>query len=242
MLTHRFLRTLARPESRTLVLIVASFSLLLIFVFLTERVLGGSTASVDEALMLFMREPNDIHNPWGPGWFEEMARDYTALGGIPILMALSFVVACYLAMERNYRATLFIVGTALGGLVVSTLLKEVFDRPRPDLVEQATRVYTSSFPSAHAMMSASMYLAFGSLIARYEARRRRKVAVLIFAATAIVLVGLSRVYLGVHWPTDVLAGWTAGTIWTLGCWLVYRYFDTPQNLNQQQPISGEEHE
>lgn len=239
-MNHSLLRILARPESRTLVLIASGSILLLLFVLLTGQVFGGSTASIDETLMLLMRETNDIHDPLGPGWFEELARDYTALGGIPILMAFTFFVACYLAMERRYRATVFIVATALSGLIVSTLLKEVFDRPRPDLVETGTRVYTSSFPSAHAMMSACMYLAFGALLARYETRRRKKVTVLTIAALIIMAVGLTRVYLGVHWPTDILAGWTAGTIWALLCWLVYRHMDTPHTLDEQQPIYSRE--
>lgn len=234
------LRTLARPESRTLVLIVICSTLLLLFVLLTDVVLGGGTMSVDETLLLLMRETEDIHNPLGPGWFEEMARDFTALGGIPILLALTFVVACYLAMERNMHAVAFIVGTAVTALIVSTLLKEVFDRPRPEIVEKATRVYTSSFPSAHAMMSACMYLAFASLLARFETKRRKKTLILCFAAIAIVIVGLSRVYLGVHWPTDILAGWTAGTIWALVCWLVFRHYDPARKLHHKSTEINEE--
>lgn len=221
-------------------LTAACASLLLFFALLTARVFGGSTESMDEAIMLFMREANDIHSPRGPGWFEELVRDYTALGGIPILMALSFFAACYLAMEQKYRATIYIVSTALSVLLVSTLLKELFDRPRPDLVEAGTRVYTSSFPSAHAMMSACMYLTFGALLARFETQRRKKIIVLVFSAMIIVVVGLSRVYLGVHWPTDILAGWTAGAIWALLCWLAYRHLDTPQKSAEQQPIYSQE--
>lgn len=239
-MNRHLLRTLARPESRTLLLIAICATLLLSFVVLTEVVLGGGTTSVDETLLLLMRETNDIHNPIGPGWFEEMARDFTALGGIPILLALTFVVTCYLALGRNLQAAAFILGTAITVLIVSTLLKALFDRPRPDLVEKATRVYTSSFPSAHAMMSACMYLAFASLLARFESKRSKKITVLCFAAAAIVIVGLSRVYLGVHWPTDILAGWTAGAIWALLCWLVYRHYDPARKLNPKTTEITEE--
>lgn len=239
-MNHGVLRTLARPETSTLVLTVACASLFMFFVLLAVRVFAGHTESIDEAIMLLMREADDVQTPWGPGWFEELVRDYTALGGIPILMAFSFFVACYLAMEQKYRAAIYIVATALSVLLLSTLLKELFDRARPDLVEAGTRVYTSSFPSAHAMMSTCMYLTFGALLARYETRRRKKTMVLVFSALIIFVVGISRIYLGVHWPTDILAGWTAGTIWALLCWLVYRYLDTPRRMNQQQPIYAQE--
>lgn len=225
------IRYLAKPESRTLLLLIVCSGLLLLFAELTERVLIGGTASIDQTLLLMMREAGDVDDPLGPGWFEEMARDFTALGGIPVLLTLTFMTTCYLLMDNRYHSAAFVLGTALTGLIVSTLLKEFFDRPRPDLVHQATRVYTSSFPSAHAMLSACMYLAFAALLARTETRKRKKTSLLLFAAALIIVVGLSRVYLGVHWPTDVLAGWTAGAIWTLICWIAFRYFDPPRKRN-----------
>lgn len=193
----------------------------------------GSTASIDQALLLMLREPGNLDNPVGPGWFEEMARDFTALGGIPILLMVAFVITCYLAMKGNARSAWFVAGTTLTSLIVSTLLKEVFDRPRPDLVQQATRVYTSSFPSAHAMLSGCIYLMLGALLARGETRKRNKTVIMTCAAALIFIVGLSRIYLGVHWPTDVLAGWTAGATWTLICWLVFRHRDASRKSATQ---------
>lgn len=214
-----------RPETRTLLILIICSGLLLLFVELTENVMLGGTASVDQTLLLVMREAGDIDDPLGPGWFEETARDFTALGGIPILLTLTLVTASYLLMHDRPRSATFLVVTAVTSVAVSTALKEVFDRPRPDLVDQGTRVYTSSFPSAHAMLSAAMYLAFATLLAQAEVRRRNKVSILLFAAMLIAVVGLSRIYLGVHWPTDVLAGWTAGSAWTLMCWLVYHHLN-----------------
>lgn len=193
----------------------------------------GSTASIDQALLLMLREPGNLDNPVGPGWFEEMARDFTALGGIPILLMVAFVTTCYLAMKGKARSAWFVAGTTLTSLIVSTLLKEVFDRPRPDLVQQATRVYTSSFPSAHAMLSGCIYLMLGALLARGETRKRNKTVIMTCAAALIFIVGLSRIYLGVHWPTDVLAGWTAGATWTLICWLVFRHRDASRKSATQ---------
>ena len=216
---------LRKPEPHTLMLLAFSAGSVLIFVKLTDWVLSGGTETVDHYILLSMRESHHGDNPIGPGWFEEMARDFTALGGIPILMMLCAAVSSYLWMDQKPRAALFIIVTALSGLLVSTLLKEVIDRPRPDLVQASTRVYTSSFPSAHAMLSACVYLAFATLLAQAQRLKRQKTAVFLFCSMVIVLVGFSRIYLGVHWPSDVMAGWMAGASWTLICWLVYKRYN-----------------
>lgn len=110
-----------------------------------------------------------------------------------------------------------------GGLLVSSALKSGFDRPRPDLVPHGAYVYTTSFPSGHAMMSAVTFLTLGSVLARSQRRRRLKVYLILLALMITLGVGVSRVYLGVHWPTDVLAGWTVGASWALLCWLTARW-------------------
>jgi undecaprenyl-diphosphatase len=102
-------------------------------------------------------------------------------------------------------------------------LKYSIDRDRPALVPHGSVVYTASFPSGHSMLAASTYLTMGALLARVQRRRRIKAYILMVAITATLLVGISRVYLGVHWPTDVIAGWTAGTGWALLCWLLARW-------------------
>jgi undecaprenyl-diphosphatase len=107
-----------------------------------------------------------------------------------------------------------------GGIAFSTLFKQGFDRPRPDLVPHATEVYTASFPSGHAMMAAVTWLTLAAMLARVQPTRPLKIYLFALAALITVLVGVSRIYLGVHWPTDVLAGWTAGAAWALACWLV----------------------
>jgi undecaprenyl-diphosphatase len=106
-----------------------------------------------------------------------------------------------------------------GGTLLSTLLKLGFDRPRPDLVAHLVDVRTLSFPSGHAMLSAVTYLTIGVLVARVSPKRRIKVYVTAVALVLTLAIGLSRVYLGVHWPTDVLAGWSIGAAWAMACWL-----------------------
>ena len=109
---------------------------------------------------------------------------------------------------------------ATGGIIASFLLKAAFSRPRPDLVPHHSIVYSSSFPSSHSMASAVTYLTLAVVMARAHGRRRVKAYFVVIAALLTMTVGLSRVYLGVHWPTDVLAGWTAGTVWAASCWLI----------------------
>jgi undecaprenyl-diphosphatase len=126
----------------------------------------------------------------------------------------------YLLMARKEATALLVIAAVVGGMMLSTALKLGFERPRPDLVPAGARVYTASFPSGHAMLSAVTYLTLGALLARVERRRRTKAFLLATAVAVVLLVGVSRVYLGVHWPSDVLAGWCVGAAWAALCWFV----------------------
>ena len=132
-------------------------------------------------------------------------------------------VAGFLWLRRMFGAMWLIVVATLGGLVVSTLLKSAFARPRPSVVPHLSMVYTSSFPSGHSMLSATVFLTLGALLGRFVKPFRLKAYFLIIALVLTLLVGVSRVYMGVHYPTDVLAGWAAGLAWALICWLVARH-------------------
>ena len=175
------------------------------FVALADEVTEGDTQTVDESLLLALRNPVDLSDPIGPGWVEAMG----ALG--------------YLLLAGRYRAALFAAIAVPGGILLSTVMKLGFDRPRPDLVPHEAMVYTASFPSGHSMMSAVTYLTLAALLTRVQPALRLKAYLLILAILLTLLVGISRVYLGVHWPTDVLAGWTAGASWAALCWIVMRW-------------------
>lgn len=210
----------SRIELPTLLLIVLIAGGLWLFVELADEVVEGSTEAVDRSVLLALRTPGDPSDPLGPGWLEEMGRDLTALGGVGVLTLMTLLAAGFLLLQGKPRAALLLLAAVGGGLLFSTLLKLGFDRPRPDLVPHGSRVYTASFPSGHSMMSAVAYLTLGGLLARVQPRRRLKVYLLVAAALVTVLVGLSRVYLGVHWPTDVLGGWAAGAVWAALCWMI----------------------
>ncbi len=179
--------------------------------------------ALDTEILLAFRTPGDLNDPIGPLWVEEAMRDLTALGSTSVLIFIVFSVFFYLLIAGKPQAAFFILAAVAGGQLLSSLLKLGVDRPRPDLVSHLAEVYTLSFPSGHAMLSAVTYLTLGSLLARVLTGLVLKAYVLAVAVTATVLVGISRVYLGVHWPSDVLAGWCAGSAWAMFCWLISRW-------------------
>jgi undecaprenyl-diphosphatase len=190
------------------------------FMAIADEALEGDTHAFDESILKALREPGDASNPIGPAWLADMMADLTALGGIAVLTLLVVGVVFYL-LSVGKRGTALLVGGAVGsGAILSTLLKLGFDRPRPDLVAHLSHAYSSSFPSGHAMLSAVTYLTLGVLLARAHERRRTKIIVMTYGVTLTVLIGLSRIYLGVHWPTDVMAGWALGAAWAAVWWLI----------------------
>jgi undecaprenyl-diphosphatase len=213
--------TLWQRIRQTELLILVAIALIVggvwIFIELADEVAEGATTTLDERLLLSLRNPVDLADPIGPSWVEEMMRDFTALGGSGVLLLLTFSVLGYLVIKRRFRAALLLALAVGGGVVLSQLLKSVFSRPRPDLVPYGSYVYFASFPSGHSMLSAATYLTLGALVARLQKSRRLQLYILCLAVTITFLVGISRVYLGVHWPTDVLAGWTAGAVWAALC-------------------------
>jgi undecaprenyl-diphosphatase len=132
-------------------------------------------------------------------------------------------VIAYLLLIQRGGGALWVLASVIGGLVLSNMLKHGFNRPRPDLVAHAARVFSPSFPSGHAMLSAVTFLTLGALLASLHDSRRMKVFFLGIAIVITVLVGVTRVYLGVHYPTDVLAGWCVGAGWAAICWTVFHW-------------------
>ncbi|MFK0691227.1 phosphatase PAP2 family protein [Mesorhizobium sp. IMUNJ 23033] len=187
------------------------------------EVARASTAhAFDTEILLAFRKAGQPDSPIGPPWLEGAMRDITSLGSASVLVLITAAVIVYLLMIRRPATALLIFVAVAGGQVLSSLLKAGIDRPRPDLVSHLVNETSFSFPSGHAMLSAVTYLTLGSLAARFLHGRTTKIFVLCLAVLTTVLVGISRVYLGVHWPSDVLAGWCAGFAWAMLCWLVAR--------------------
>ena len=193
--------------------------LLAAFGMIADEVSEGETLGLDKAVLMALRTPGDPADPIGPAWLEEAARDVTALGSFSVLTILVLVVVIHLFLIGRQRTGWFLALSVIGGTILSTTLKSFYDRPRPDLTGVA-RVFTASFPSGHATISAVVYLTLGALLAEMADRRSQQVLYLGSAIFLAVIVGLSRVYLGVHYPTDVLAGWSIGAGWALAWTLV----------------------
>ena len=176
----------------------------------------------DTEILLAFRQAGQPNVPIGPLWLESAIRDITSLGSASVLVLITTATIIYLLLIRRPGTALLIFVAVAGGQVLSSLLKVGVDRPRPELVSHLVDETSLSFPSGHAMLSAVTYLTLGSLAARFLPGRTTKVYVLFLAVLTTVLVGVSRIYLGVHWPSDVLAGWCAGFAWAMLCWLVAR--------------------
>ncbi len=216
-------------ELPVLLAIFATFVSLFLFVLLTQLALQEQPHELDRYLLLLMRNPHDLSDPLGPPWLEEVGRDITAQRGNAVLILLTLAVLIFLLMSNKSYLALVVLVATLGALGASSLLKKSIDRDRPDLVPHRTVIYTASFPSGHSMLSASTYLTLGALLAATQRRKRIKIFILLFCTFITLLVGISRVYLGVHWPSDVVAGWTAGAAWALICWLLARGLQRANN-------------
>jgi undecaprenyl-diphosphatase len=228
----------SRLEWLTLASIVTTLGALTLFAKVTEDVLAGESRAFDTMLLLALRTPGNPADPLGPPWFEDMMRDFTAMGSTGVLSLMIVIVVGFLLIIRKRQAAIMVLFSTLSGVILSTILKIGFNRPRPELVPHATPVHTASFPSGHAMLSAVVYLTLGVLLARTQSAPRVKAYIILVSLTLTLLVGISRVYLGVHWPTDVIAGWSLGSAWALLCWLAMLYLQDRKYIESDQAQPG----
>ena len=190
------------------------------FLAVADKVEKGGTETFDLQILRAMRDADD--QPIGPIWMSELVRDITALGGYSVLTIVTASLVCFLSLDRKYGAMWFVIFAVVGGFALAMGLKSAFARDRPDEVTHLSQALTSSFPSGHSMMSAVVYLTLGSLLIRLVKRRELKFFFLALPFGLSLLIGCSRVYMGVHYPSDVLAGWAAGLAWATLCWLTAR--------------------
>jgi undecaprenyl-diphosphatase len=223
-----------------MVLAVLSALLAAGFYSLSRAVARGATGDLDRRAVLAMRVAGDVSDPIGPRWVEEVGRDFTALGGVAVITLLTGSMVAFFWLSSMQRAAVYVAIASLGSLVISSGLKQVFDRPRPNLVPHGAHVYSSSFPSGHSTMAAAAYLTLGLVASQFVPRRRLKVLFIGVAMFVTAAVGVSRVYLGVHWPSDVLAGWAIGLSWALICWVVAVWLQDHGVIEpEQEPMAGE---
>jgi undecaprenyl-diphosphatase len=224
--------TIQRGSAVAFILTIAG--LLFAFGFIAQEMAKGKTLAFDRAVMLALRSSADPSVPIGPAWLPEAARDVTSLGSIVVLVIVTLAAVGYLFLAGKSAVAWLMLIAVVGGIALSDLLKFAFARARPDVVTPLARVFTTSFPSGHATLSAITYLTIGAILARSQPSSPISLYFMSLAVFLTVLVGVSRIYLGVHYPTDVLAGWCIGAAWAMGCWAIVTYL---QSVGQVEPPS-----
>jgi undecaprenyl-diphosphatase len=197
---------------------MASVSL---FVALAWAVASGTVSAVDAAFLGALRSEADPTDPLGPAWLESAIRDLTALGGNAVLILITLGATAWYVARGERQAAWLLLCSAIVGVALSFGLKDLFDRARPNEIHHLQTVYTASFPSGHAMNALIIYLNLGLLASRSASPPAARWVAQLLAATIVIGIGLSRVYLGVHWISDVVAGWLAGLAWVGLCWMAF---------------------
>lgn len=204
---------LTRPRWLDPALILLAVSLLGLSGYLASELLEGESFAFDRYILLALRRPGHLNVPIGPVWLQQSAIDISALGGFTLMwLAGGTAIALFVRAGRHAQAA-WLALSLIGASMLDALLKQWLHRPRPDIVPHLARVTSASFPSGHAMIAAAVYLTLALMIADAWPRTRRIAVVL--AVTLVTLIGVSRVYFGVHWPSDVLAGWSLGVVCAL---------------------------
>ena len=221
-LRTRIREVLRRREIGLLLILATLAAGSWIFLEIADEVTQGTTTTVDEQILMLFREGGDPNDPIGSHAVESAVRDVTALGSLTVIAFLTVVVAGFLFLSQRPRLAVYVLVATVGGAAISYALKLLYNRPRPTLVPPEALPSDPSFPSGHSAAAAVVYLTLGLLLAHTFARREQKVYVVALAILVTLAVGLSRLYLGVHWPSDVLAGWTLGGVWALACWQAER--------------------
>lgn len=217
-------------DGRLLVGFLIAAALSLAFLTIASEVAEGDTLAFDRSLVFALRDPSDPTRSAGPAWLTRAMVDVTALGGVNVLTLLTLAVAGYLLAARKAATALFVVAAIAGGAAVGVALKAIYVRPRPDVVAHLVQVDTTSFPSGHATNSAVVFLTLATLLASTRRDRATSVYLVTAAIVLTLLVGASRVYLGVHWPSDVVAGWCIGAAWAAMCSLLSRVLQARRRI------------
>ncbi len=233
---HALARVKPRDRSELTLLLGGMALLVLVLVFskLASEVLEGETQRFDRQILSALRDPSDRSRPIGPAWLLSGALDITALGSATVLGLTVLAVTGFFVLQGMWRRGLFVFVASFGGWFINGALKQMFQRPRPDVVPHLRETMSLSFPSGHALTSAVVYLTLGALLMRVAERRLTKIYCMAVAMMATFVVGASRVYLGVHYPTDVIAGWLIGLSWALVCWMIERSLERRAGLQRER--------
>ena len=188
------------------------------FVEIADDMTDADGQAFDQMVLHWMQPV--AGQPRGPWWLHEAAADITSLGGIAVLTLFAVVALGMLLILRKWLSALLLLIGLAGGVALSEGLKALFQRERPPAAFQAVETLNASFPSGHALLSTVFYLTVAVMMTRAFPRRRLKAYVLGVGMAFALMVGLTRVYLGAHWASDVMAGWCVGAAWAMALWLV----------------------
>ena len=226
------LKTYLHREQRLLIGLGIGGALAALFIKLAGEMSEGETEAFDIAILKALRVPGDLSTPIGPAWLLNSMRDLTALGGVTVLTLVTLLAIAFLLLRGRWHHALYTAMAIGGGAIMGRILKALFARERPEIVPHLVEVHSLSFPSGHSMNSAIVYLTLAVLVARGYEERRTRSFVIGAASLLVFVIGVSRVYLGVHYPSDVLGGWTVGAAWALLTGLI------ATNLQQRNRIEG----
>ena len=222
----------ARTEIAAVVALLIAALGVLAFIEAADNMREADGQAFDQAVLHAVRPfADDPGRPWGPWWLQEAAADLTSLGGISVLTLFALIVLGFMLIQGKRLSALLLVGGLLGGVAISEGLKALFERERPPLVYQAVETLNASFPSGHALLSTVFYLTLGVMLTRAFPRKRLKAYVLGSAVLIALLIGLTRIYLGAHWASDVFAGWSVGAAWAMVLWLIAYAVERRQRLH-----------
>lgn len=209
---------IARSEIAALTALMILALGVMTFVEVADDMTEADGQRFDQAVLHWLQPM--AGEPRGPWWLQEAAADLTSLGGISVLTLFAVIAFAFMIIQRKRLSALLLVIGLIGGVALSEGLKALFERERPPAAYQAVETLNASFPSGHALLSTVFYLTLGVMLTRAFPRRHLKAFVLVCAMTIALLIGLTRVYLGAHWASDVIAGWCAGAAWAMALWLV----------------------
>lgn len=221
-----------RGDSRLLVTFLALTVIVLALGWLASEVAEGDVFAIDKRIMLAFRHSDNLVLTVGPEWLAKAMVDFTALGGSSVLTLITIFAVGFLLAVRKFAFAGLVAAAISGGAILSVFIKGIFERPRPEIVPHLVEVSSASFPSGHAMNSAIVYLTLAVLLARSQERRRVQVYLVGIAICLVLLIGFTRIFLGVHWPSDVLAGWTVGAMWAALCSLIAKYLQRERKIER----------
>ncbi|HOY79034.1 MAG TPA: phosphatase PAP2 family protein [Hyphomonadaceae bacterium] len=211
----------------------------LFFIGIADEMSEGEAHGFDMAVLQMLHsDAANPSDPIGPKWLDHAAADLTAIGSVSVLAVLALLVGSFLVLQHKRLEAAIIAVAFGGGLTISQLLKEFFNRERPPEIYRASEILNASFPSGHALLSTVVFLTLGAMLVQAAKGQGLRIFVMSAAIALAVLVGVTRIYLGVHWTTDVLAGWAAGAAWATACWLAGRWLKQRGVARQTVPDKG----